>query len=157
MFSMSDHATPWARAASWFNPRSWPRTGAAFDGFLSIGPYRPKDGSHLCHHGNCINQHHLVYEDSGINGSRSRCSSGAQDMRLLGMDVPKHCPRHDPPCLLQVRAIISNVDQKTNETLECCLDPLRVISDTVLDFPPGKRSSVDPGAIAASGSPFSHL
>lgn len=98
---MFDHAVPWARAASWFSPDSWPRTGVEFDNFLSIGPYRPKDGSHLCHHATCINQHHVIYEDSGTNSSRHRCSLMAQDMRLLGIEISKYCPRHQPPCLLQ--------------------------------------------------------
>lgn len=154
---MSDHAVHWARAAAWFNSRSWPRTGIAFDGFLSIGPYTPKDGSHLCHHGHCINQHHLVYEDSGVNTSRARCSSGAQDMRLLGMGIPKHCARHDPPCLLQVRALMKSGNRKTDGALECCLDHLRIISDPILHLPQGKRSSTDPDPVDASGSPLSHV
>ena len=104
-FAMSDHAATWARAASWFDSGSWPWTGAAFDNFVGIGPYRPMDGSHLCHHGACINQHHLKYEDSGINAGRNRCLYAAQDIRLSGLDVPQRCARHQPPCLLQHAAL----------------------------------------------------
>ena len=152
-FLMFDHGVPWARAASWFNSQSWPRTGVEFDNFMSIGLYRSKDGSHLCHHGTCISQHHVFYEDSGINAGRNRCCCGAQEMRSLGVEIPKHCTRHDPPCLLQVRAPIDSLDKETDLALACRVDRLRVISDSILHFPLGERPSIDPRAgINASGS-----
>lgn len=155
---MLDHAVPWARAASWFNPKAWSeKKGADLDGFLSAGPYRPKDGSHLCHHGTCINQHHVIYEDSGVNSSRNRCSNAAQDMRLLGMEIPKHCARHDPPCLLQVRTLVNSSDWETNPVLACRADRLRVTPNSVLHFPQGERPSAQPSTTGPSGSYLSDI
>ena len=81
------------------------------------------DGSHLCHHATCINQHYLNYEDAGINMSQIRCSRAAQDMQmLLDVEIPKHCARHDPPCLLHVRALIDASGWETDLSLACCFD-----------------------------------
>jgi len=61
------------------------------------------EGSHLCHHGNCIVPAHSTYEDAAANRDRESCHSTAQEMRALGLSVPKGCASHSTrPCLLQV-------------------------------------------------------
>ena len=104
-FSMNDHRVLWARAASWFDSEQWPRTGIELDNFVGLGPYKPKDGSHRCHHSTCINQHHLRYEDSDINSGRGECYKAARFIRKLDFPIPKHCPNHEAPCLMQHAAL----------------------------------------------------
>jgi hypothetical protein len=103
-FFMFDHRTLWARAASWFDSKYWPRTGAQFDNFINLGSYKPKDGSHLCHHPTCINQHHLRYEDSDINSNRQQ-SAGP---RIPLSAVPKCCPDYGGPtaCIIVLQVAL---------------------------------------------------
>jgi hypothetical protein len=73
------------------------------DNLLGSGPFRPMDGSHLCHHGHCLNPFHSIYEDYKTNNDRSRCRIMAEELRALGLPIPKCCIRHKQrPCLLQV-------------------------------------------------------
>jgi len=98
---MLDHSTTWVRAATWF--KSSPHNGMELDNFLGSGPFRPMDGSHLCHHGHCLNPFHSIYEDYKTNNDRSRCRIMAEELRALGLPIPKCCIRHKQrPCLLQV-------------------------------------------------------
>jgi hypothetical protein len=100
-FSILDHSTTWVRTALWF--RASPHNGIEFDNFLGSGPFWLIEGSHLCHHGHCLNPFHLVYEDYRTNKDRNRCRIAAQEIRALGLPIPKHCVRHkQEPCLLQV-------------------------------------------------------
>ena len=97
-YSYSDHATSLGRAAAWFG--SWPRKAADLDQFLNCGPYKPKDGSYLCHYKHCIV--HLVYESAAINQERWNCCEEALFLRQDDREVPEHCTKHSPPCLMQV-------------------------------------------------------
>lgn len=97
-YSQSDHATTLARALAWFGV--WPRKGIELDNFLGCGPFQPKDASHLCHHEHCII--HLVYESAATNQDRNECCHEARFLRQEGKDIPEHCARHSPPCLMQV-------------------------------------------------------
>ena len=97
-YTHSDYATTMSRAVAWFS--SWPRTGGELDNFLGAGPYKPMHGSHLCHHDHCII--HLTYERGDINEDRKVCHRRARFLRQERRDVPEHCRRHKPPCLMQV-------------------------------------------------------
>ncbi len=97
-YSYSDHATTIARAAAWYG--EWPRRGVELDNFLGCGPFKPKDGSHLCHQEHCIV--HLVYESAAVNWDRRDCSHEALFLRQDGREVPESCTKHSPPCLMQV-------------------------------------------------------
>ena len=97
-YSYSDHATSLARAAAWYG--RWPRTGVELDNFLGCGPFKPMDGSHLCHHEHCII--HLTYESADTNLDRWDCCLEARFLRQEGRQVPEHCGKHSPPCLMQV-------------------------------------------------------
>lgn len=100
-YSYSDHATSLARAAAWYG--GWPRRAAELDQFLGCGPWMPKDGSHLCHHEHCIV--HLVYESAAVNWDRWNCCLEARFLRQDGREVPEHCTKHSPPCLMQHAAL----------------------------------------------------
>ena len=97
-YSYADHATTVARAVAWYG--HWPRTGVELDNFLGCGPFKPMDGSHLCHHEHCIV--HLIYESADINLDRWDCCLEARFLRQDGRVVPEHCGKHSPPCLMQV-------------------------------------------------------
>ena len=97
-YAYSDHATTLTRARAWY--RRWPRTGVQLDNFLGCGPFKPMDGSHLCHQEHCII--HVVYESAAINLDRWNCCLRARFLRQDGRDVPTHCTEHRPPCLMQV-------------------------------------------------------
>ena len=97
-YACSDHATTLARARAWY--QHWPRTGVQLDNFLGCGPFKPMDGSHLCHQEHCII--HIVYESAAINLDRWNCCREARFLRQDGRDVPTHCTEHQPPCLMQV-------------------------------------------------------
>ena len=97
-YSYSDHATSLARAAAWYG--HWPRTGVELDNFLGCGPFKPMDGSHLCHHEHCIV--HLTYESAAINWDRWGCCLEARFLRQDDREVPEHCTKHSSPCLMQV-------------------------------------------------------
>ena len=99
-YHYADHATAYVRAIAWFNKGSWPRRAAELDNFIGMGPYRPKDASHLCHHDDCIV--HIAWEGAHINEDRKDCCARARFMRGEGDPVPEHCDQHDPPCLMQV-------------------------------------------------------
>lgn len=99
-YSYSDHATTLARALAWYGE---PRRGADLDNFIDCGPYKRKDGSHLCHHEHCII--HLTYELAEINWDRWNCCLEARFLRQDGKEVPEHCTKHSPPCLMQVSQI----------------------------------------------------
>lgn len=102
---IGSHNLSWARAAAWFE--AWPRTVAELQYFLPPTPSRPHPshmhGSHICHHGLCIVPRHVTYEDDDTNLSRMSCARLARELRMYGMDIPEHCCKHQPPCLLQVR------------------------------------------------------
>ena len=76
-YSYLDHATSLGRAAAWFG--SWPRKATNLDQFLNCGPYKPKDGSHLCHHEHCII--HLIYESAAVNQERWDCCEKTRFLR----------------------------------------------------------------------------
>lgn len=98
-YHYADHATAYVRAIAWFNKGSWPRRAAELDNFIGMGPYRPKDASHLCHHDDCIV--HIAWEGAHINADRKDCCARARFIRGEGDPVPEHCDQHDPPCLMQ--------------------------------------------------------
>ena len=98
-YSYSDHTTTLARAKAWFS--QWPRTGVQLDNFLDCGPFQAMDASHLCHHDHCII--HVIYEAAHTNIDRCECQRTAKRLRQEGKDVPEHCDKHEPPCLMQVR------------------------------------------------------
>ena len=85
-YSYSDHATSLARAAAWYG--HWPRSGVKLDNFLGCGPFKPMDGSHLCHHEHCIV--HLTYESADTNLDRWNCCLEARFLRQEGRQVPGH-------------------------------------------------------------------
>lgn len=102
-YSYSDHATSIAQARGWYDEWHWPRTGVELDIFLGCGPYKPMDGSHLCHHGHCII--HLVYESAAINVDRWNCYLEARFLRQDGREVPEFYDKHSPPCMMQHAAL----------------------------------------------------
>ena len=89
-----------ARSIAWFG--TWPRSGIELDNFLECGPFDRMDGSHLCHHGLCVNPNHIVYEPSYVNQDRARCYDLALALRRDCAKVPPSCAKHSPPCMLQV-------------------------------------------------------
>lgn len=101
-YAYSDHSTSYARALVWFASQSWPRSGIELDNFLGFGPFKPKDASHTCHHEYCLV--HLVFEAADVNQDRKVCHDLAMFLRREGLPIPKHCDRHDQPCLMQVRS-----------------------------------------------------
>ena len=103
-YSYSDHATTLARALAWYGE---PRRGADLDNFIDCGPYKRKDGSHLCHHEHCII--HVTYELADINWDRWNCCLEARFLRQDGREVPEHCTKYSPPCLMQVSCLLSLV------------------------------------------------
>lgn len=108
-YAYSDHATSLARAVAWYGE---PRRGVDLDGFLGCGPFKPKDGSHLCHHEHCII--HLTYESAAINTDRWDCCLEARFLRQDGREVPEHCTKHSPPCLMQVSCLSGKLDRAFN-------------------------------------------
>ncbi|KAL9041349.1 MAG: hypothetical protein Q9180_001338 [Flavoplaca navasiana] len=101
--SMFQHNTSWARSAAWFRGSAWPRSGADWDNFMGYADdTKPRDGSHLCHHATCVNQHHLILEEADKNLGRSRCVTVAQGLRRHGRWIPEHCMEHQPPCWMVV-------------------------------------------------------
>ena len=98
-FSMYDHGTTVVRALAWFS--EWPRTGVQLDNFIGCGNFTPMDASHTCHHDHCIV--HITYETADKNTKREDCRREARALRQENAaDVPEHCSRHQPPCLMQV-------------------------------------------------------
>ena len=98
-FSMYDHATTVVRARAWFS--EWPRSGVQLDNFIGSGKFAPMDASHTCHHDHCIV--HITYEAADKNTKREECRREARALRQQNAaDVPEHCSRHQPPCLMQV-------------------------------------------------------
>ena len=98
-FSMYDHATTVVRALAWFS--EWPRTGVQLDNFIGCGKFTPMDASHTCHHDHCIV--HITYEAADKNTKREDCRREARALRQQNAaDVPEHCSKHQPPCLMQV-------------------------------------------------------
>lgn len=81
------------------------------DNFLGAGPFKMMDGSHLCHHGSCVNPGHICYEPSDSNHDREKCREEAVFYRREGRAVPEHCRRHRVPCLLRVRSSFSVGDR----------------------------------------------
>lgn len=100
-YAYSDHSTSFARAFVWFRNQSWPRSGIELDNFFGVGPFKPKDASHTCHHEYCLV--HLTFEAANINQDRKACYDYARFLRREGLPIPKHCDKHNEPCLLQVR------------------------------------------------------
>ncbi|KAK7977441.1 hypothetical protein PG988_004931 [Apiospora saccharicola] len=97
-FHYDDHQTTISRAVAWFS--EWPRSGGELDVFIGCGPFKSMDGSHTCHHENCIV--HICYEPSDINIDRMGCHERARFLRSENRAIPERCGAHDPPCLLQV-------------------------------------------------------
>lgn len=102
-YQYGDHSTSHARSLGWYDKKLWPRSGEALDNFLSTGPFKPMDASHTCHHDCCII--HVTWEDAPTNQDRKYCHQLAKKLRREGKCPPKHCSRHNPPCLLQVRSV----------------------------------------------------
>ena len=100
VYTYSDHTTSLARTKAWFS--QWPRRGVELDNFLECGPFSPMDASHRCHQKHCII--HLVLEGAHTNVDRCDCQILARFLRREGREVPEHCDKHNPPCLLQVRS-----------------------------------------------------
>ncbi|EXJ56626.1 hypothetical protein A1O7_06970 [Cladophialophora yegresii CBS 114405] len=102
--SIDDVEVSCARAVAWFQEESWPRRAVELDQFLVAqskdAPWEEMQGSHLCHHGCCINPAHIVWEPKDKNLSRNVCITSARHLRRYG-PVPGLCVQHDPPCLLQ--------------------------------------------------------
>lgn len=96
----------WGRAAAWFNG-PWPPRGVDVDVFNAgkDSQYKQMDGSHLCHHGLCINPHHLVYEEHWTNVLRNSCRALAKGFRRYGFKIPEACLHHKPPCNMTVSTI----------------------------------------------------
>lgn len=105
MFQRGDHTTTFMRALAWFEHKSWPRNGIALDNFLSCGPFKPMDASHLCHQDHCVVSDHVVYESTETNQDRKLCRQYAMHLRGKSMDIPSHCTMHSPPCKMQVWAL----------------------------------------------------
>lgn len=97
-YRYADHNTTFARTVAWFS--EWPRHGIELDNFISCGPFKAKDASHLCHHDQCVV--HIVYEGADKNQDRKQCHEAAQFLRTERRPIPAACELHDPPCLLQV-------------------------------------------------------
>ena len=97
-YQYSDHCTTWARTAAWYS--QWPRGGRDLDTFHDTGEDSPMDASHTCHHDHCIV--HLTYEPAYINQDRKSCCEKAKKLRQEHKEIPEHCSKHNPPCLLQV-------------------------------------------------------
>lgn len=78
----------------------WPAPAAgmknAIGPELGYGPYKPMDGSHLCHHEHCLI--HLDYESAVINVDRWNCCLKA---RFLRQDRSEICDKYSPPCMMQ--------------------------------------------------------
>jgi len=53
---------------AWFADTHWPRDGSELVNFLGNGPYKPKQGSHLCHHHLYLT--YLVFESIKENKDR---------------------------------------------------------------------------------------
>ena len=87
----ADRVTSFARAS---------RSGLQWDNFFGSGPFQPMDASHTCHHNNCII--HLVFEAPPINHDRKECHDLAIKLRSEKKEIPHHCEKPDPPCLMQV-------------------------------------------------------
>jgi hypothetical protein len=102
-YQYSDHSTHLTRAVAFFADADWPRNGTELDNFLGSGPYKLMQGSHLCNQHLCII--HLVYETAEINNERKECHARARFLRSEGLDVPDHCDKHHPACLLQQAAL----------------------------------------------------
>lgn len=102
--SMGSFTFHWARVSAWFE--DWPRSTSDLQHFLPPNDRRGEPshmhGSHLCHHGLCVNPTHLAYEDKARNLERVGCLTAAVTLRSYQATIPKHCSKHDPPCLLQV-------------------------------------------------------
>ena len=97
-YQYSDHRTNFGRALAWFS--EWPRRAIDLCNFIGCGPYSPMEASHLCHHDYCIV--HVIYEEACINQDRNACRKAARVLRQNREEVPEHCTRHFPPCLMQV-------------------------------------------------------
>lgn len=99
-YHYAHHATTFARALVWFTQGIWPRSSLHLDNFMGYGPYQLMNASHTCHHDWCIL--HVTYEPVYINIDRKVCCESSRRMRREGREIPKHCDKHSPPCLLQV-------------------------------------------------------
>ena len=98
-FSMYDYETTVVRALAWYS--EWPRYGCDLDNLTGSGEFAYEIASHTCHHDHCLV--HTTYEPGGVILSRQRCCTDAHRLRQQNAaDVPEHCSRHQPPCLMQV-------------------------------------------------------
>jgi hypothetical protein len=102
-YQYADHCTNLTRSIAWFDDKHWPRTGLELDNFLGSSPYKPKEGSHLCHKHLCST--HLVFESAEANEDRKQCHQRSDFLRKENLPVPQHCDRHDLPCLMQHAAL----------------------------------------------------
>ena len=97
-YQYSDHRTNFGRALAWFS--EWPRRAIDLDNFIGCGPFDAMEASHLCHHDYCIV--HVIYEEAYKNQDRNVCRQAARILRQNREELPEHCTRHFPPCLMQV-------------------------------------------------------
>ncbi|KAH8791671.1 hypothetical protein BGZ57DRAFT_922836 [Hyaloscypha finlandica] len=104
-YQYDDHTTSLTRATAWFADTHWPRDGSELVNFLGNGPYKPKQGSHLCHHHLCLT--HLVFESVEENEDRKECHARAKFLRQEGLPIPRYCTKHahKRPCLMQHAAL----------------------------------------------------
>jgi hypothetical protein len=82
-----------------------PHSGIELDNFLGSGPFEPREGSHLCHQGYCINPNHITLEEATVNRDREQCQSLAHHLRTQGHAVPAACNKHQPRCLLHLASL----------------------------------------------------
>jgi hypothetical protein len=90
--------TSLSRAIVWFADQDWPRNGLELDNFLGSGPYKPSQGSHLCHKHLYLTK--VIFETAEVNEDLKKCHQRAQFFRQEGLPVPQHCRKHHPPCLI---------------------------------------------------------
>ena len=123
-YKYADHSTTISRAGAWFNSSAWPRRGIDVDNFIDSNTYQSFDGSHLCHHDNCINPLHLLYEPTWVNFERIECKQHAISLRSQGKPIPERCSKHEVGCLMQVSniATLYSTCSKLMFWLVGCLD-----------------------------------
>ncbi|KAI0441229.1 hypothetical protein F4803DRAFT_524253, partial [Xylaria telfairii] len=99
-YRFADHQTNISRAIAWLS--NSPRSGIELDNFTGAGPFKNMQGSHLCHHRNCVVPSHIVYEAADLNEDRKQCHLRAIFLRSDDMEIPERCSVHEPGCLLRL-------------------------------------------------------
>jgi hypothetical protein len=119
-FSYRGYATVFTRASLWFSRTQWPPAEAELEEFAPSSIQarsNSRTASHICHHGFCINPHHVVFEDLTLNLSRNSCVTAAATLRRYSAPIPPYCSTHEPPCLLQVSLLCCCI------CVQRCADP----------------------------------